>query len=153
MTDDMFDFPLDLRFYPPFVTDEDYSDAMEGEIADLEASLRTANEAHSREVGALLARIEQLEGDLAYIAPIDCAEKNCDEDGTLGMTLRLGEVRVEVYLCDQHFDATDSPDPIEAKLDHYRDVFALALEGMHDVWAGDAGPKFWQALDALEKEQ
>lgn len=35
---------------------------------------------------------------------IDCAEKHCDEEGTLGITLRIGENRVEVILCPKHFD-------------------------------------------------
>lgn len=35
----------------------------------------------------------------------DCAAKHCDEAATLGMTLVYGDLRVEVYLCVEHFDA------------------------------------------------
>lgn len=40
-----------------------------------------------------------------------CAEKNCGEEGTLGMTLVLGKIRAEVFFCEEHFDlAADDPD-------------------------------------------
>ena len=34
----------------------------------------------------------------------DCAEKNCDEPGEYGITLRYGSMRVELYFCGEHFD-------------------------------------------------
>lgn len=35
----------------------------------------------------------------------DCAEKNCDEPATLGMTWTINGVRLEFYVCERHFDA------------------------------------------------
>lgn len=48
----------------------------------------------------LRARVDELEA-----ARDDCAEKNCGNEATLGLTLNLNGVQVEVYLCELHFDA------------------------------------------------
>lgn len=37
----------------------------------------------------------------------ECAEKHCDDPATLGMTVVIGSVRLEVFLCEPHFDALD----------------------------------------------
>jgi hypothetical protein len=39
----------------------------------------------------------------------DCAAKHCDEPATVGMTWWVGPVRVEIDLCEEHFDAADAP--------------------------------------------
>lgn len=38
----------------------------------------------------------------------DCAVKHCDEPGDLGMTIVLAGLRIELYLCQPHFDLLDA---------------------------------------------
>jgi len=40
----------------------------------------------------------------------ECAVKNCDQDAPLGMTVRLGGLRIELFLCEPHFDILDACD-------------------------------------------
>lgn len=42
---------------------------------------------------------------------IDCCVKNCDTPATLGMTLILFGMRVELYFCEEHYAAYEAYEP------------------------------------------
>jgi hypothetical protein len=42
---------------------------------------------------------------------VDCATKHCDQPATLGMTLLYGGLRIEIDLCQPHFDVLAATDP------------------------------------------
>ena len=44
----------------------------------------------------------------------ECAVENCDAPATLGMTWRFGDVRIEFYVCEPHFDAIDKVEVVGA---------------------------------------
>lgn len=51
----------------------------------------------------------------------ECAVKHCCNDATLGMTWLFGDIRIEFYVCEAHFDAISevevvgAPEPKEGR--------------------------------------
>ena len=41
----------------------------------------------------------------------ECAEKYCQEPATLGMTISINGLRIELDLCEKHFDILDANPP------------------------------------------
>lgn len=91
----------------------------------------------------------------------ECAVKHCDEVATLGMTWRFGDVRIEFYVCERHFDEISAADEAATASSpsragrHFSSVAGdmwNELENLREHWEGTERAGFIQAhIDRYEE--
>lgn len=57
--------------------------------------------------------VKALEAEIArlHAEPDDCVVKHCDEPATIGTTIVIAGLRIELDLCQEHFDLIERDTP------------------------------------------